>query len=231
MEEAPNGPVDSEHVALAAFLSQTFVEEPALDAMAMDGLGRVLLSPPPLLPEQIPSVFAPSLSDLASLQSEANHCLRVVCMKVALSLSLVYNAPMPVREAVSSEMAAFVAGSEEIDQDALGAFLRAQFDRHDICSPPITKYISQSDFLCAFGYTGVFRSTVARYVAELGLRALREPRLPEEERIAAVFPCREECVGREVLRGLSAIGGRLAGVVAAHLPALREEYEAVLLAQ
>jgi hypothetical protein len=231
LEEVPGGPIDAEHMPLAAFLQQTFVSEPALDAMVMDGLGRVLAFAPPLSPDQIPLAFVESLPELARLQSEANHCLRVVCMKVALVLSLVYNAPLSVRESVSSEMATLVEASQEIDEDALGAFLRAQFDRHGICSPPITRFIAQSDFLRAFGYTDVFRSTIAKYAADLGLRALREPSLPEEELISAVFPCREECVGREVLHRLSAIGGRLAAIVSAHLPALREEYEALLLAE
>ena len=230
LEDAPDGPADSEHGSLAAFLGNSLAEEPALDAMVLASLGRLAVSAPPLLPEQVPRVLVPFMREISCLQCETNHCLRVVCMKVALGLSLVFNADMCVRAAIASAMATFVAGSEEVDQEALHGLLQAEFDRHNVCCPPVTSFLAQSDFLRAFGYTEVFRSTVAKYASDLGLCILREPGLSEDELIAKVFPSRDECVGREVLPRLSAVGLGLAQIVAASLSDLREEYEGILLA-
>ncbi len=144
------GPNDSEHPSLSYFISLSVCEDPSIEAMVLSSLSRAILRAPPLLPEHIPSVLAPSMQELSSLQTEANFCLRVLCMKVALSQSLVFTADMRVRNEVSSNMASFLAGEEEIDRDSLDTFLQAEYIVKGIVSPPVTSFISQPDFLADY---------------------------------------------------------------------------------
>lgn len=229
LESIPAGPNDSEHPSLSYFISLSVCEDPSVEAMVLSSLSRAITRTPPLLPEHIPSVLAPRMQELSSLQTEANFCLRILCMKVALSQSLVFNADMKIRDAVSSNMASFLAGGcEEIDTDALDAFLQAEYIANGIVSPPVTGFISQADFLRIFGYTEVFRSTVMTYISDLALFALRFPESGTDQIIQGVFPRPNECIGQQIFPRLAAIGQGLARVVSACLSDIREEYQEFL---
>ena len=232
LESAPKGPDDSGHCQFSYFISLARTNESSVEAMVLCSLGRLIASPPPLLPESLPSALAPFLQELAALQAETNYCLRVVCMKVSLHLSLVFNADMRVRAAISSSMAAYLAGLEGEDclhREALDAFLQTEFIEHSICSPPVTTYLAQSDFLDIIGHAEIFRSTLEIYISDMALCALASPGLEADEITHRVFACPGECVGEQVLPRLAAVGQGLARLVSDRLDSIRDEYEAFLL--
>ena len=152
-----------------------------------------LVSPAPLPEGLFPSVAA---DKALSWQARALHCVRSICIKEALHLSLVNHAKVPARQAVSAALAAFAMESEDnIREDLINAFLSDQFALHGIQLEPNGRFLASEDFTSAFGFKHVFQSSIA---AHLGRFCQGRP---------ATFT--DQCVAREALPALLALAGEI----------------------
>lgn len=144
---------------------------------------------------------------LSAWQEAAVHCLRSICMKMALYLSLINHTGVHKREVISSALATFVMESQAINKDTVDAFLTEQFALHSVDLDPNGKYLASEDFISAFGFQNVFQSSVAHHLLRLCQVMISNPGMAAPAAIDQAFP--GSCVCGEILPRLAEIAAEI----------------------
>ena len=182
----------------------------------IETLCDLLSGPAPLLPESLPTDMKPLIEYLQQLKTEVMFCVRGICMKTSIKLTLMNHASLHHRNLISESLGQFLAQNRDATNEDVHAFLVEQFQACGISLAPITNMISSDDFLKAFGYTNVFQSSVSIYLYQLTLAAHYSKHVPpitQSTLIDAVFPPNEMCIGREFLPRLMDAAIELEGLV------------------